>query len=53
MAKQKKLLKLMKLIKRKSFGSNVKNNDKIKKNILDKKIIREVYVPGKIVNLVV
>ena len=31
----------------------VKNNDKIKKNILDKKIIREVYVPGKIVNLVV
>ena len=30
-----------------------KSNDKIKKNLLGKKIIREIYVPGKIVNLVV
>jgi leucyl-tRNA synthetase len=31
----------------------VKNNNKIKKNILGKSIIREIYVPGKIVNLVI
>ena len=31
----------------------VKNNDKIKKNISGKNIIREIYVPGKIINLVV
>ncbi len=30
-----------------------KLNDKIKKNLSDKKIIREIYVPGKIVNLVI
>ena len=31
----------------------VKNNEKIKKNLLGKKIIREIYVPHKIVNLVI
>ncbi len=31
----------------------VKLNDKIKKNLLGKNIMREIYVPGKIVNLVV
>ncbi len=31
----------------------VKNNDKIKKSIIDKKIKREIYVPGKIINLVI
>ena len=31
----------------------VKKNEKIKKNLLGKVIIREIYVPGKIVNLVV
>ena len=31
----------------------VKGNNKIKKNLLGKKILREIYVPGKIVNLVV
>ncbi len=31
----------------------VQNNDKIKKNVFGKKILREVYVPGKIINLVV
>ena len=31
----------------------VKNNKKIKKNIMGKKILREIYVPSKIVNLVV
>ncbi len=30
-----------------------KDNSKIKKNIADKKIIREIYIPGKIVNLVI
>ena len=29
-----------------------KNNNKIKKNFLNKKIIREIYVPGKIINFV-
>ena len=32
---------------------NIKNNKKIKKNLFGKKIIREIYVPGKIINLVV
>ena len=31
----------------------VKLNDKIKKNLLDKSVVREIYVPGKIVNLVI
>ena len=31
----------------------VKNNNKIKKSLIGKKVIREIYVPGKIVNLVV
>ena len=31
----------------------VKNNKKIKKNIMGKKILREIYVPSKVVNLVV
>ena len=31
----------------------VKDNDKIKKNISGKSIVREIYVPGKIVNLVI
>ena len=31
----------------------VKDNEKIKKNISGKKVMREIYVPGKIVNLVI
>ncbi len=31
----------------------VRNNNKIKKNLLGKNVIKEIYVPGKIVNLVV
>ena len=31
----------------------VKSNDKIKKKLIGKKIHREIYVPGKIVNLVI
>ncbi len=31
----------------------IKKNDKIKKNINGRKILREIYVPGKIVNLVI
>ena len=30
-----------------------KLNDKIKKNLLGKNVVREIYVPGKIVNLVI
>ena len=31
----------------------VKNNEKIKRNIENKNLVREIYVPGKIVNLVI
>ena len=31
----------------------VKNNNKIKKNLMGKNVFREIYVPGKIVNLVI
>ncbi len=31
----------------------IKESDKIRKNILHKNIVREIYVPGKIVNLVI
>ncbi len=31
----------------------VKLNEKIKKNLLGKNVVREIYVPGKIVNLVI
>ena len=31
----------------------VKLNDKIKKNLLGKNIVREIYVPGQVVNLVI
>ena len=31
----------------------IKNNNKIKKNLLGKEIIREIYIHGKIVNLVI
>ena len=31
----------------------VRLNDKIKKSLLGKDIVREIYVPGKIVNLVI
>ena len=33
--------------------SLVKSNEKIKKNLFGKNISREIYVPGKIVNLVI
>ena len=28
-------------------------NSKIKKNLIDKEVVREIYVEGKIINLVV
>ena len=31
----------------------IKNNEKIKKSLVDKKILREIHVPGKIVNFVI
>tara|TARA_B100000989_G_scaffold116508_1_gene85743 strand:+ start:843 stop:3356 length:2514 start_codon:yes stop_codon:yes gene_type:complete len=31
----------------------IKENNKIKRNLLNKNIVREIYVPGKIVNLVI
>ena len=32
---------------------HVMKHEKIKKNIIGKKVVREIYVPGKIVNLVI
>ncbi len=37
----------------KEILSLVKNSEKIKKNLIGKNILREIYVPGKIVNLVI
>ena len=41
------------MISKEEILDMVKNNNKIKKNLIGKNVIREIYVPGKIVNLVV
>ena len=40
-------------IKKEDILKMAKSDDKVKKYIIDKKIIREIYVPGKIINFVV
>ncbi len=51
--KTKEVIEITENLSKEEVLSFAKNSDKIKKNILDKKIIREIYVPGKIINLVV
>ncbi len=51
--KTKEIMKMDDKFSKEKIIEIVKDNDKIKKNILGKVIIREIYVPGKIVNFVV
>ena len=51
--KTKEVIEIDESIKKEGVLDLVKNNEKIKRNIKDKKLIREIYVPGKIVNLVI
>ena len=50
--KTKEIIQIEDKISKEEVLEIVKNNNKIKKNLLGKNIIREIYVPGKIVNLV-
>ncbi len=51
--KTKEIIEVDNKLSKDSVMDIVKNNGKIKKNLLGKKINREIYVPGKIINLVI
>ena len=51
--KTKEIIEVVDNLSEKEILEKVKNSEKIKKNIVEKEILREIYVPGKIVNLVV
>ena len=51
--KTKEIIEIEDKISKEKVLETVKHNNKIKKNILGKNIVREIYVPGKIVNLVI
>ena len=51
--KTKEVIKIDEHLSKESILDITKNNEKIKKNLIGRKIIREIYVPGKIINLVV
>ncbi len=51
--KTKEIIEVDDNLSKEMIFDTVKNTNKIKKNLLGKKIIREIYVPGKIVNLVI
>ena len=51
--KTKEIIEIDENIQKEDLLKIVKKNNKIIKNILGKKIIREIYIPGKIVNLVI
>ena len=51
--KTKEVIQIEDKISKEEILDIVKNNNKIKKNLMGKLVIREIYVPGKIVNLVV
>ena len=51
--KTKEIIEIEDKISKEKVLETVKLSDKIKKNILGKNIVREIYVPGKIVNLVI
>ena len=51
--KTKEIMEIDDSLKKEDVLVIIKNNDKIKKVIVGKKILREIYVPGKIVNLVI
>ena len=51
--KTKEIIEIDGSLSKQMILEKVKNSDRIKKNISGKNIIREIYVPGKIINLVV
>ena len=51
--KTKEIIETEENISKETVLQLVKDNEKIKKNISGKKVMREIYVPGKIVNLVI
>ena len=51
--KTKEILEIDDQLSKDGILRTIKNNDKIKKNLIGKQIMREIYVPGKIVNLVI
>ena len=51
--KTKEIIEIDDSLSKQMVLEKAKNSDKIKKNISGKNIIREIYVPGKIINLVV
>ena len=51
--KTKEIIEIDDSFSKEQILETVKLNNKIKKNLLDKNVVREIYVPGKIVNLVI
>ena len=51
--KTKEIVEIEENISKENILKLVKENEKIKKNISGKNIKREIYVPGKIINLVI
>ena len=51
--KTKQIIEIDEGLSKETVLNRVKDNEKIKKNLFGKNIKREIYVPGKIVNLVV
>ena len=51
--KTKEIIEVDQNISKKEVLEIIKMNSKIKKNLIDKQVVREIYVEGKIVNLVV
>ena len=51
--KTKEVIQIGNKISKEEILDIVKNNNKIKKSLMGKNVIREIYVPGKIVNLVI
>ena len=51
--KTKQIIEINENFSKEMIMQKVKDDKKIKKNLLGKNIIREIYVPGKIVNLVI
>ncbi len=51
--KTKEIIEVDQNISKKEVLEIIKMNSKIKKNLIDKEVVREIYVEGKIINLVV
>ncbi len=51
--KTKEIIEIDSNLEKDGVMETIKRNERVKKNLLGKEIVREIYVPGKIVNLVV